>query len=291
MENIIINVAELLKDCPKGMELYSPVWNNIVFEEIEGDNIVIFRKSIGSKIYLTQYGAVNRIDGKCVIFPKGKNSWEGFQRPFKDGDILTIENYFPFIYKTCDSSGIVESYCGINTKGVFYKTSDRWTTLDEVTFATEEEKERLFQAIKDNGYKWNSDTKTLEELFKPKFKVGDKIRLKNNRHITDVITDITENQYVLSSCGLKYLNFKYQDKFELVPNKFDFSTLIGFESKVLVRNSDTDYWLPDVYVGRNNSNEFVVLYKLNPFYIKCIPYEGNEHLLGTTNDCDDFYKN
>ena len=24
---------------------------------------------------------------------------------------------------------------------------------------------------------------------------------------------------------------------------------------------------------------------------QCIPYEGNEHLLGTTDDCDDFYKN
>jgi hypothetical protein len=25
-------------------------------------------------------------------------------------------------------------------------------------------------------------------------------------------------------------------------------------------------------------------------YKQCIPYEGNEHLLGTTNDCDNFYK-
>ena len=23
---------------------------------------------------------------------------------------------------------------------------------------------------------------------------------------------------------------------------------------------------------------------------QCIPYEGNEHLRGTTNDCDDYYK-
>lgn len=23
---------------------------------------------------------------------------------------------------------------------------------------------------------------------------------------------------------------------------------------------------------------------------QCIPYKGNEHLLGTTNDCNDFYK-
>ena len=31
-------------------------------------------------------------------------------------------------------------------------------------------------------------------------------------------------------------------------------------------------------VGRSNSKQ-------------CIPYKGNEHLLGTTNDCDEFYKN
>ena len=38
-------------------------------------------------------------------------------------------------------------------------------------------------------------------------------------------------------------------------------------------------------------------YSNNKFYgccmccDQCIPYKGNEHLLGTTNDCDDFYKN
>jgi len=26
-------------------------------------------------------------------------------------------------------------------------------------------------------------------------------------------------------------------------------------------------------------------------YNRCIPYEGNEHLLGTTDDCEEFYKN
>lgn len=25
-------------------------------------------------------------------------------------------------------------------------------------------------------------------------------------------------------------------------------------------------------------------------YKQCIPYEGNEHLLGTTDGCDDYYK-
>lgn len=25
-------------------------------------------------------------------------------------------------------------------------------------------------------------------------------------------------------------------------------------------------------------------------FYQCIPYEDNEHLLGTTNDCDEYYK-
>ena len=38
-----------------------------------------------------------------------------------------------------------------------------------VRFATEEEKQKLFKAIKDNGYEWNAETKTLKKLVKPKF--------------------------------------------------------------------------------------------------------------------------
>ena len=35
--------------------------------------------------------------------------------------------------------------------------------------ATEEEKQRLFDAIKERGYKWNAETKMLGKLIKPKF--------------------------------------------------------------------------------------------------------------------------
>ena len=40
-----------------------------------------------------------------------------------------------------------------------------------------EEKQKLFDAIKENGYHWNSETKTLEKL--PKFKVEDREVLDN----------------------------------------------------------------------------------------------------------------
>ena len=98
-----INVAELLKDCPTGMELDSPVWDNIEFDKIDGDNIVIFRKYGGFRVHLSRYGAMSDNDGKCIIFPKGKTTWEGFVTPckFKDGDILAAESVWGthiFIY-------------------------------------------------------------------------------------------------------------------------------------------------------------------------------------------------
>jgi hypothetical protein len=52
-------------------------------------------------------------------------------------------------------------------------------------FATEEEKQKLFQAIKDHGYKWNAETKTLEKLVEPKFDITtlkpfDKVLVRDN---------------------------------------------------------------------------------------------------------------
>ena len=61
-------------------------------------------------------------------------------------------------------------------------------------FATEEEKEKLFQAIKENGYKWNAETKTLEKLSQPKFKVGDKIKHKDDKTVI-TITGIKDDYY------------------------------------------------------------------------------------------------
>lgn len=57
--------------------------------------------------------------------------------------------------------------------------------------------------------------------------------------------------------------------------------------KVLVRNYDTDEWLPGFFykfdLGWNNPYHIMNLHHLTDYaYRECIPYEGNEHLLGTT---------
>ena len=292
MENKI-NIAELLKNCPKGMELDCTTWDSIVFEEIDGDNIVIFRKSGGSKVYLTRYGELNTIDGKCIIFPKGKTTWEGFVPPckFKDGDVVAVtmipEGIWIGIFKQYNEPSF-ESHCCLSTTGAFRSKGFKNHSLIGIRFATEEEKAKLFDAIKNNGYKWNEETKTLEKL--PRFKTGNRIKRKG---VADIyaIEIANAGQLIYTFKGGNCQSVEFVDReYELVSDKFDITTLVPFESRVLVRSSMDGLWKPAVFGFRNGYND-------NAFYIvggscwkQCIPYLNNEHLCGTTNDCDEYYK-
>ena len=77
---------------------------------------------------------------------------------------------------------------------------------------------------------------------------------------------------------------KNQDVWKLVPNKFDITTLKPFD-KVLVRDFDNECWMTGIYSHQDN-NIFIASGHWN----QCIPYKGNEHLLGTTNSCNDYFK-
>lgn len=53
--------------------------------------------------------------------------------------------------------------------------------------------------------------------------------------------------------------------------------------KVLVRDFDDRKWVCDFFEGIPTSSEYEYSCVLRGLVHQCIPYEGNEHLLGTTN--------
>ena len=280
-----INIAELLKDCPQGMELDCLIYENVYFDKVSDDKKAYYpilcyitdEKGNRSSISFTKNGCESmRYGAKCVIFPKGKTNWERFNKPFKDGDIAISESGDIHLLKTSSSS-----YCAYRDSWEILPKFDSTITTNVtiVRLATEEEKQKLFQAIKDNGYKWNSETKTLENL--PKFKVEDKIEKCGYRF---TIVEIKDNYY-LTKCGNK-IPIAKQDDWELVPNKFDITALKPFD-KVLVRDFDNTPWEIDFFSRLLDGKHFKCV---DLSYVQCIPYEENKHLLGTTNDCDDFYK-
>ena len=285
-----INIAELLKDSPKGMELDCTMFENVFFDCVTDNPIYPIRLYVQSEkdsITLTSFGCTTPSPyAKCVIFPKGKTTWEGFVPPckFKEGDVVISDYGDIHLLRTEDSS-----YCAYRHIRKNKLDSTMTTNITVVRLATEEEKERLFDTIKENGYRWNTETKTLDKL--PKFKVGDVIQDIDTYKVEITEVNIEDECYGYESTttkGIKgSIGFSEQDNWELVPNKFDITTLIPFESKVLVRGDEYCLWEPAIFGFYNKANFYMLG---GTVWRQCIPYEGNKHLLGTTNDCDEFYK-
>lgn len=92
---------------------------------------------------------------------------------FKDGDILVAvvnkERRNAFIYKGTNTAGFHLYYAGINTFGdlLIYNSSDKykWGRSNQIlSHATEEEKQLLFDKMKEQGLCWNAEKKEVEKV-------------------------------------------------------------------------------------------------------------------------------
>ena len=202
--------------------------------------------------------------------------------------------------------------CGVNGRGTFM-TNDKeesfgWTTNFYIP-ASEEAKKELFSKMAKAGYKWNADTLELEKI-ESKFKEGDvviddqgnlclvsKIRddgfmtivavlYRNN--VLNVYTSNTVNRNIQLTTiasttdrnklfsALVREGYRYdEEQHRLVKQKFK-----PFE-KVLARNNETESWKADIYLKYLNNPYGYKCARTN--YAICIPYEGNEYLLDTTD--------
>ena len=391
MENKI-DIAAILKDCPRGMELDCAIYDGVTLDSVVFESKNHYENTYPIKIItengfytrLTKYGQnVDIEEAKCVIFPKGKKTWEGFQRPFKSGDVVfyndtisifkewgdeTLFRTYVATYLHCDSfivnipfygksvrkeirlatekekeklfqaiesngykwnektktletlleptfkngdilttvkgsifiykglmyygKNLADFYCGYNIDKTFFSKISKEAHFGNVTecrFATEEEKQKLFQAIKDNGYKWDDKNKILEKVIKPKFKIGDKI--VNDDYVVEIIDmDIEGEVYgykskVGATGGILFIE---QDEWELVPDKFDVTTLKPYD-KVLARCSSLEKWRIQFFEKFDKTCKFPFICMGYNKYNQCIPYEGNEHLLDTADSCSDYY--
>lgn len=281
-----INIAELLRDCPKGMELYSPLCGKCVFDRLNMGTIICKKQNTQEITFTSEgYYMIPVFDDcECMIFPsKDQRDWSKFQRPFKDGDIAVSSLGGIHIMQNSTTS-----YCYFDRFGILNKTKTTCVRVERL--ATEEEKKKLFNAIKANGYRWNEETKTLERL--PRFKVGDRIK-HISAYPSGIVVKVDDKGYHIDypkGEGVCYINFTLEKYYELAPNKFDITTLKPFKSRVLVRDYDNMIWVPTFWGKYLKDGSNCSYLTTNGCYKYCIPYEGNQHLLGTTNDCDEFYK-
>ena len=294
-----IDLTKILEGCPVGMEFYHVVYGRVWLTGICLDDDCPIRLSLHNGPYtnttLTKKGTFSKnYGGECLLFPsKNQRDWSKFVPPykFKDGDIVaTPLGSQVFILKRMEND--VKGYCYIG----YYPEYNKLLPAGLWYFSrltTEEEKRKFFDAIKSNGYKWNAETKTLEKLVKPKFKVGDKIVNGFRKYIgasvaQGVISEITDDKYIFTDGS--YISISDQDSWKLVPDRFDPKTLQPFD-KVLVRDHCDSTWLCRFFSHIMNLPKFYKYATTDSFYKYCIPYnDDTKHLIGTTEEAPEYYR-
>ena len=322
-----LNIAEILKDKPKGTKLYSLTYGDCFYQEYTGDFGIECNSQSGVQFNLEEHGRYC-IEGECIIFPsKEMRDWSKFawkkgdvlvsnngsevlfekfnndeyteftgryvlelgdtvsdagiiktsdfkalhdgdkvkdyiavveklfggklnletleiekpQPEFKDGDILvnpsaSFGGYYIFISKEYDKHNL-NYYVAVDNvlDNLYFPSGSPWCGKNEVIrFATEEEKQRLFEALAKEGKRWNAEKKVIEDIKK-----------------------------------------EYQFK--------------PFE-RVLVRDSKDSLWHIDLYEGMLGDDNEYNYSCMAADWVYCIPYEGNEQLLGTTKDVEEDYE-
>lgn len=231
MENNI-NIAEILKDCPEGMKLYSPLFGEVKLNGISENSVSILSTYIDGSDDRDSFSKNGKYyqkysQSECLLFPSSEmRDWTKF---FKRGDVVNS--------KAGNISAIFEGwvnddYTEFNTTINFY-VADASYGKEEVCYTdcfvkASDEERAVFIANAEKHYKgkYNPDTLQVEPV-KP-------------------------------TCPFK---------------PFD---------KVLVRNYDNTVWFANYFSHYKDNNGYHYAC-IDDSYIFCIPYEGNEHLLGTTD--------
>lgn len=310
-----MNIVNLLKYCPKGTKLYSTVFGEVTFDRINMDEKypILVYKIDGAHTSFDEEGRyVKYYNSECVLFPsQDQRDWKMFRLPVKRGDIMMkADGTIPFIasgkfYKDTSPKYI----CGIDITGDFSTGIYGWTSEFYIP-ASEEAKKELFDKMAEAGYKWNVDTLELEKI-EPMFKEGNIVvdrngdiilvsKANDSRIISNAVL-YTNGDFIIYDDAITYfvsdINFaSIEDKNKL------FSALIreGYRydekqhrlikqefkpfDKVLVRYKDTDTWEADIYLDYHKEAEYYCYKCTRMNYHYCIPYEGNEYLLGTTDN-------
>ena len=94
-----IDLTKILKNCPEGTKLYSPVLGDVTFVRIDYDKIypIIVNKNGFNKSFTYNGKMIVEYDGECILFPsKEQRDWNKFTAPWYKKDKFDPKTLKPF---------------------------------------------------------------------------------------------------------------------------------------------------------------------------------------------------
>lgn len=170
-----LNIAEILKDKPKGTKLYTPIFGKVKYDSVLLGDIKVLYSCTDKHFYMDGRFCMN---GECLLFPsKEMRDWSKFA--WKKGDVLVSNNGSEVLFEKFNNDEYTEftgryvielgdtiySDAGLLKTSVFKALHDGDKVKDYIAVV-----EKLF------GGKLNRETLEIEKPH-PEFKDGDIISI------------------------------------------------------------------------------------------------------------------
>ena len=308
-----INIADILKDKPVGLKFYSNTFGYISFNGVHKDKVYFFSEDTNA--HSVKPNGKMYDGGECIIFPsKEMRDWDKFS--WKKGDVLVsndggTEVIFDKWYDDTYTNFYGRHYLNSEDKNNVKYNETFLCTTERYAFEDKNAAKTYLKTIEERlGGKLNLETLEIEKQLE--FKDGDIVVYGKSVAICRRIYKHTLSFYVTLNemFGLlfadeveSYEEYRFatdEDKQQL----FDALAKEGkawdaekkqivdikkehqfkpFE-KVLVRDSYNDMWRASFFSHiKEDDGRYVTTCCTWKF---CIPYIGNESLVGTTKDVE-----
>ena len=318
MEQKDFDIYEILKGMPDGTPLYTPLCGNVEFTSVAAD------KEKAEAIWTEDKNGEYAFDkngrwmngGEVLLFPSNEmRDWSKF---FKKGDVLVFQGVAMLgicIFEKYEDETLVRFRCrhvsknwNLYSRQTIFETED-WVKIENPDSYIKFVEERLVGKL-------NLETLEIE---KPAFEIG-KLYVFDEQDEDGNITVIgkligkdeskgtltfgtqyeietenfvTDQTFDLNTCLHKELREATENEAELFSKHYsiwkekenkakeqpDFKPF----DKVLVRDSESDKWRCAFY-SHFEPNGIYHYGTIIGMYAMCIPFEGNEHLVGTTKN-------
>ena len=309
-----LNITEILKDKASGTKLWSSLFGDVYFDSASANLVTVSHHKALAKFWrnakLYDYD-----EAEPTLFPsKEMRDWSKFA--WKKGDVLTNSSGFQIFFDKWANEDYTKFLGKIKVLG----NSHCYDTAN-YSLASEEEALEFIKSVEEiNNGKLNLENLRIE---KSEFKDGDIVvtdtipsmcyskcifilkgdlytkdskahsyvfyNISNNHISFDVVDTLIRDREIRLATNLEKLQLfdiltkevKYWDAANKQIMDLKECQFKPFE-KVLVRDSYDDVWRASFFSHiKENDGRYVTTCVTWKF---CIPYEGNEHLLGTTKD-------
>ena len=307
-----INIAEILKNKPKGTRLYSPIFGECAFSLVREETDDICVEYNRKKAFFSSKGLYNAL-GECLLFPSREmRDWSKFA--WKKGDVLISDCGFVCIFKEWASDDYTK-FNGCYFDGMPNAKTDKYSKLDNNTaYGYIREIERKL------GGKLNLETLKIEKQLE--FKNGDVLFVKcDKQDFIEIFNYSKKNGDLYDHASLDTatqdldISGKYKiGKDEIVEiriateeEKQQLFSALAKEGKawdsekkkvvrlkpkwtpkpfdrVITRNTADDVWTANIFSHMDSHGEYVTIACVGG-YTYCLPYnEETAKLIGTTDN-------